>query len=118
MNKLVKVWILEGNWGFLSNIEQLGGIIMKNEMEKLNPFFSIWFSTRKTIRYVLDYKDLKYSIMIAAVAGIPNAIGAIGEWEKNFDLPLWLILVGVILTWSHIWSSRTNDWSRYLYFSW
>lgn len=66
-------------------------------MEKLNPFFSIWFSTRQTIRYVLDYKDLRYSLTIAAIAGIPNTIGVIGEWEKNFDVSLWLILIGAIL---------------------
>ncbi|MFJ8066664.1 YIP1 family protein [Psychrobacillus sp. NPDC096426] len=69
----------------------------EEEMETLNPFFTIWLSTRKTIRYVLDYKDLRYSLIIAAVAGIPNAIGAIGEWEKKFDISLWLVLIGIIL---------------------
>ncbi|SES26443.1 YIP1 family protein [Psychrobacillus sp. OK032] len=69
----------------------------KEEIEILNPFFSIWLSTRETIRYVLDYKDLRYSLTIAAVASIPNTIGVIGEWEKSYDIPFWLMLIGIFV---------------------
>ncbi|MDI2587196.1 Yip1 family protein [Psychrobacillus sp. NEAU-3TGS] len=69
----------------------------KEEVESLNPFFSIWLSTRETIRYVLDYKDIRFSLMIVAIASIPNAIGAIGEWETRFDIPLWQLLIGSLI---------------------
>lgn len=67
------------------------------ETEKLNPFFSIWLSTRKTVRYVLEQKNLKYSLTLAAIAGIPNGISAAGEWSKNYDISLWLLLICIIL---------------------
>ncbi|TQR18699.1 Yip1 family protein [Psychrobacillus vulpis] len=67
------------------------------EIEKLNPFFSIWLSTRKTVRYVLNHKDLKYSLILAAIAGIPNAISAGNEWSKFFSIQLWLLLVGILV---------------------
>ncbi|WP_391206808.1 YIP1 family protein [Psychrobacillus sp. L4] len=67
------------------------------ETEKLNPFFSIWLSTRKTVRYVLDHKSLKYSLTLAAVAGVPSSISGIGEWSKNFNVSLWLLLLGILI---------------------
>lgn len=65
--------------------------------EKVNPFFSIWFSTRKTVRYVVDHKPLKYSLIIAAIAGIPNALNAAGELSKTFNLSFWLLILGALI---------------------
>lgn len=85
-------------WHILKENKFAGGIRLKEEeMEKLNPFFSIWLSTRETIRYVLDHKELKYSLTIAAIAGIPSAISGAGELWKSFDIPLLLVLIGIIL---------------------
>ncbi|WP_144510397.1 YIP1 family protein [Bacillus sp. FJAT-22090] len=67
------------------------------EMEKLNPFFSIWLSTRRTIRYVLENKDLKYSLMIAAIAGAASGISAFGELNKSLEIQWWLMLVLIVL---------------------
>ncbi|TQR16543.1 Yip1 family protein [Psychrobacillus soli] len=69
----------------------------KEEFEALNPFYSIWLSTRETIRYVLDYKDLRYSLTIAAIAGIPSAINAADKLWERFDISLWLMLIGIIV---------------------
>ncbi len=69
----------------------------EEEIERINPFFSIWLSTRETVRYVLDHKELKYSLVIAAIAGIPSAISGAGELRKSFDIPLLLVLIGIIL---------------------
>jgi hypothetical protein len=68
-----------------------------HETKHLNPFFSIWLSTRETVRYVLDYKTLSYSIFIVAIAGIPNALNASGELSKSFEVPFWVMLLGVLL---------------------
>ncbi|WP_391119311.1 YIP1 family protein [Psychrobacillus sp. L3] len=66
--------------------------------EKLNPFFSIWLSTRKTVRYVLEHKSLKYSLTLAAIAGVPGAINSTNELSKYFsDLSLWFWLLCIIL---------------------
>lgn len=73
------------------------GEIKYEEVEKLNPFFSIWLSSRETVRYVLDHKDLKYSLTIAAIAGISGGISAAGELRKNFEIPLLLVLIGIIV---------------------
>lgn len=67
------------------------------EIEKLNPFFSIWLSTRKTVRYVLENKDLKYSLMIATIAGAISGINAFGEFSKNIELHWWSLLLFIIL---------------------
>jgi len=67
------------------------------EVEKVNPFYSIWFSTRETIRYVIDHKPLKYSIIIAAIAGIPTSLNSAGELSKSFDLSIWLLLLGALI---------------------
>lgn len=67
------------------------------EIEKLNPFFSIWLSTRRTIRYVLENKDLKYSLMVAALAGAPSGISAFGELSKNLELQWWFLLILIVL---------------------
>ncbi|MFF2755509.1 YIP1 family protein [Psychrobacillus sp. NPDC058041] len=67
------------------------------ETEKLNPFFSIWLSTRKTVRYVLDHKNLKYSLTLAAIAGISNGISVANEWSNKFDISLWLLLIGILV---------------------
>ncbi|MBU0905546.1 MAG: YIP1 family protein [Firmicutes bacterium] len=69
-----------------------------HENEKLNPFFSIWFSTRKTIRYVLENKSLKYALIIAAIAGIPNGFNAFGSLSATFNFPfLVLILASLVI---------------------
>lgn len=68
-----------------------------HETKHLNPFFSIWLSTRETVRYVLDHKTLTYSIVIVAIAGIPNALNASGELSKNFEVQFWILLLGVLL---------------------
>lgn len=67
------------------------------EVEKVNPFYSIWFSTRKTIRYVIENKPLKYSIILAAISGIPTSLNSAGELSKNFDLSIWLLLLGAFI---------------------
>lgn len=70
------------------------------ETEKMNPFFSIWLSTRETVRYVLDHKELKYSLLLAAIAGIPSAISGASEWSKHIHIALLLaaiIILGPIL---------------------
>lgn len=67
------------------------------EVEKLNPFFSMWLSSRKTVRYVLDHKDLKYSLLIAAIAGISSGISAAGELWRSFEISLWIVLIGIIV---------------------
>lgn len=67
------------------------------ETEKLNPFFSVWLSTRDTVRYVLDHKDLKYSITIAVIAGISSGINAGGEFSKMLGIPWWFVLIGMIV---------------------
>lgn len=71
--------------------------LKQEEVEKLNPFFSIWLSTRETVRYVLDHKDLKYSLTLAAIAGIPTGISGASEWSKNFDISLWLLIMGIVV---------------------
>lgn len=69
-----------------------------HENEKLNPFFSIWLSTRKTIRYVLENKSLKYALIIAAIAGIPNGFNAFESLSAIFNFPfLVLILVSLVI---------------------
>jgi len=69
-----------------------------HENEKLNPFLSIWFSTRKTIRYVLENKSLKYALIIAAIAGIPNGFNAFGSLSATFNFPfLVLILASLVI---------------------
>lgn len=64
-----------------------------HENEKLNPFFSIWLSTRKTIRYVLENKSLKYALIIAAIAGIPNGFNAFGEFSSTLNFPYWVLIL-------------------------
>lgn len=71
--------------------------LKQEQVEKLNPFFSIWLSTRETVRYVLDHKNLKYSLTLAAIAGIPNGISGASEWSKNFDISLWLLIIGILV---------------------
>lgn len=69
-----------------------------HENEKLNPFFSIWLSTRKTIRYVLENKSLKYALIIAAIAGIPSGFNAFESLSAIFNFPfLVLILVSLVI---------------------
>lgn len=69
-----------------------------HENEKLNPFFSIWLSTRKTIRYVLENKSLKYALIIAAIAGIPNGFNAFESLSAIFNFPfLVLILASLVI---------------------
>lgn len=69
-----------------------------HENEKLNPFLSIWFSTRKTIRYVLENKSLKYALIIAAIAGIPNGFNAFGGLSSTFNFSfLILILTSLVI---------------------
>lgn len=69
-----------------------------HENEKLNPFFSIWFSTRKTIRYVLENKSLKYALIIAAISGIPSGFNAFGELSSTLNFQLgFLILASLVI---------------------
>lgn len=67
------------------------------EVEKVNPFYSIWFSTRKTIRYVIENKPLKYSIILAAISGVPTSMNSAGELSKSFDLSIWFLLLGALI---------------------
>lgn len=69
---------------------------MHNE-EKIKPFVSIWFSTRKTTRFVLENKNLRYSVTLAAVAGIPLALRSGSQLMKHFDLSLWKLVIGLFL---------------------
>lgn len=66
-------------------------------MEKLNPFFSIWLSTRRTVRYVMEYKDVKYSLIIAAIAGAASGISAGNELSKSLEIPGLLMAVFIFL---------------------
>lgn len=67
------------------------------EGEKINPFCSIWFSTRKTTRYILDNRNLRYSVMLAAISGIPLALSSGSQLLKLYDLSLWTLLIGLFL---------------------
>ena len=67
------------------------------ENEKVNPFFSVWFSTRKTVRYVLDNKTLGYSLALAAISGIASSVNGGNELSKNFDVALWVVILGIVL---------------------
>jgi len=67
------------------------------ESGKLNPFFSIWLSTRKTVRYVLDHKPMKYSLALAAIAGIPNSLNAGSELSNVFELPFGMLILGILI---------------------
>ncbi|WP_394188171.1 YIP1 family protein [Paenisporosarcina quisquiliarum] len=68
-----------------------------HENEKLNPFFSIWLSTRKTIRYVLENKSLKYALIIAAIAGIPNGFNALGELSSTLNFQLGVLILASLV---------------------
>ncbi|MEI4769742.1 Yip1 family protein [Psychrobacillus sp. FJAT-51614] len=70
---------------------------VNQEVEKLNPFFTIWMSTRKTVRYVLDYKELKYTLTLAAIAGISNSISGASEISKSFEISLWFLIIAIIV---------------------
>lgn len=78
---------------------------MTSEMEykegkKVNPFFSIWLSPRETVRYVLDHKELKYSLILAVIAGIvgiPTAIGSISILFPEMSF-WWILLTLVVLS--------------------
>lgn len=67
------------------------------EIEKVNPFFSIWLSTRDTVRYVIDHKSLNYSLTLAAIAGLPNAISSASELSKIVNISLFLLLICIIV---------------------
>ena len=67
------------------------------EVKRMNPFVSIWHSTRETTRYVIENKPLKYSIILAGISGIPTSLNSAGELTKNFDLSIWLILLGALI---------------------
>ncbi|MET1015045.1 MAG: YIP1 family protein [Paenisporosarcina sp.] len=67
------------------------------ENENLNPFFSIWFSTRKTIRYALENKSLKYALILTAISGIPNGFNAFGELSSELNIHLWVLILGSII---------------------
>jgi len=68
-----------------------------HENEKLNPFFSVWLSTRKTIRYTLQNKTLGYSIALAAISGVASSISSANELLKSFDVPLLILIIGILL---------------------
>ena len=65
--------------------------------QKVNPFFSVWFSTRKTVRYVLDNKTMGYSLALAAISGIASAVNGGNELSKNFDVPFWFLILGIVI---------------------
>jgi hypothetical protein len=67
------------------------------ENEKINPFFSIWLSTRKTIRYVLENKSLKYALIIAAISGIPSGFSGLAEVASTWNVPYLLLIICAIL---------------------
>ena len=63
------------------------------EIEKVNPFLAIWLSPKKTVRYVLEHKDLKYSLVLAAIAGIPTSIGS----GYNLGISFWWMVIAAIV---------------------
>ncbi|WP_313894461.1 YIP1 family protein [Psychrobacillus sp.] len=68
------------------------------EVKKVNPFFSIWLSPKETVRYVLDHKELKYSLILSIIggfAGIPSAISSI--YSFNLDISFWWILLAAVV---------------------
>lgn len=70
------------------------------EVKKVNPFFSIWLSPRETVRYVLDHKELKYSLILAVIAGIvgiPTAIGSISILFPEMSF-WWIFLATMVLS--------------------
>ena len=67
------------------------------EGEKINPFFSIWLSTRKTTRYILDNKNLRYSLILAVISGIPLALSSGSQLLDLYDIPLRTLLIGLFL---------------------
>lgn len=68
-----------------------------HENEKLNPFISVWFSTRKTVRYALENKTLGYSVALAAISGIASAINGANELGKSFEISFWILILGILL---------------------
>ena len=65
--------------------------------EKIQPFVSIWFSTRKTTRYVLENSNLRYAVTLAAIAGIPLVLSAGSQYLEQYYFPIWMITIGSLL---------------------
>jgi hypothetical protein len=78
---------LEGN-----NINSLEPIYDK----KLNPWFSIWLQPRRTMRQILDKTYHGHVIELAAVGGIPGALGRAGDGGVS-DSSLFVILLFAII---------------------
>ena len=66
---------------------------LENEKElKINPLFSIWLSPRKTFRYALEHKSLKYSLSLAAISGTFFFLEDI-----TVSTPLWLFILSILV---------------------
>jgi hypothetical protein len=69
----------------------VGGYVTSSALT-LNPWTSIWFRPRATIRQIVDMDPTYMVLPLAAAAGIGRALGRTSRMPQSDDLPLPVIL--------------------------
>jgi hypothetical protein len=68
------------------------GVLEKKE--ELNPWTAVWTKPREVVRYVIDYKPMKFAIILASITGIFNMLSV--AMQNNFGDSMSVLVIFVL----------------------
>ncbi|RTQ92815.1 hypothetical protein [Lysinibacillus telephonicus] len=63
------------------------------QLERVNPYFSVWLHPKRTTRYILQNKSFFFTMIIISVGFIGILLSLLVDSELYPTLPIWGIIL-------------------------